>query len=56
MFCISMNPKHLNLIKKLGYLPVGLGENFFSEEWYTDKSGNNISKKNSYYGEYTFHY
>ena len=56
MFCISMNPNHLNLIKQLGYLPVGLGENKFSNEWYTDNSGDNISKKNPYYGEYTFHY
>ena len=51
-----MNPNHLNLIKQLGYLPVGLGENKFSNEWYTDNRGDNISKKNPYYGEYTFHY
>ena len=37
MFCISMNPNHLNLIKELGYIPVGLGENKFSNEWYRDK-------------------
>ena len=56
MFCLSMNPNHLQLIKKLNYEPVGLGNSSFSEEWMSDKSGTNISHKNSFYGEYTFHY
>lgn len=56
IFCITLNPAHLNLIKKIGYLPVGLGKEKFNTEWYLDKSENNISHKNPYYGEYTFHY
>ena len=56
MFSIALNPKLLNLIKKMNYIPVGLGENNFSNEWTQDNSLNNISKKNSFYGEYTFHY
>ena len=56
MFCISLNPKHLEIIKKLEYLAVGLGDKRFSKEWTQDKSEINISFKNKYYGEYTFHY
>jgi len=56
IFCLSLNPLHKNLIDKLGYTPVGLGSNIFSESWLSDKSENNISLKNPFYGEYTFHY
>ena len=56
MFCISLEPKHLKFIKSLNYIPVGVGEKNFSEEWMTDNKGKNISKKNKNYGEYTFHY
>jgi hypothetical protein len=56
MYCLSMNPNHLKMIKNLGYIPVGLGKNKFSKDWLTDKKLKNISKKNKYYGEYTFHY
>ena len=56
MFCITLNPNHLDIIRKLSYLPVGLGEKKFSSEWYKDISGDNISYKNPFYGEYTFHY
>jgi len=59
MFCLSLEPSHQNFIKELGYTPVGLGEKKFSNnnnEWFTDKSGTSISKKNKNYGEYTFHY
>ena len=56
IFCLSLNPLHKNLIDKLGYTPVGLGSNIFSESWLSDKSENNISLKNQFYGEYTFHY
>jgi len=44
------------MIKNLGYVPVGLGEKLFSNEWLSDKTDVNISIKNPYYGEYTFHY
>ena len=58
MFCITLEPSHHKFIKELGYIPVGLGEKFFLDknEWFTDKSGINISEKNKNYGEYTFHY
>jgi len=51
-----MKPSHLMLIKSLGYIPVGLGVEKFSKDWLSDKKLKNISKKNPYYGEYTFHY
>ena len=56
MFCISMEPNHYDFIKELGYMPVGLGEKNFNPNWMSDKSKDNISKKNKYYGEYTYHY
>ena len=56
MFCLSLEPNHYEFIKELGYIPVGLGEKQFNEDWFSDKSGINISKKNKYYGEYTYHY
>ena len=42
MYCISLNPSHLELIKKIDYVPVGLGGNQFNAEWLTDKSNENI--------------
>ena len=56
IFCITLNPSHLGLIKKIGYIPVGLGNKSFTNEWSQDKIGKNIAAKNPYYGEYTFHY
>ena len=56
MFCLTLEPSHYKFIKSLEYKPVGLGEKNFDENWFTDKSGENISKKNKNYGEYTFHY
>ena len=56
MFCLTLEPSHLNFIKNLNYIPVGLGNKNFSEEWMSDKSGKSISQKNRNYGEYTFHY
>ena len=56
IFCLSLNPDHLHLIKKLNYTPVGLGEAHFGDEWMQDKKGKNIANKNQNYGEYTFHY
>ncbi len=55
-FCLTLDPDHEELIKKLSYIPVGLGNKKFSKECFNDKEGQNISNKNSYYGEYTFHY
>jgi len=56
MFCLSLYPRHLSNLKNINYMPVGLGENNFSNEWIRDNNGQNISNKNKYYGEYTFHY
>ena len=56
MFCLTLEPNHYNFIKKLGYIPVGLGNKNFDNNWLSDKSGINISKKNKNYGEYTYHY
>ena len=56
MFCLTLEPSHYNFIKSLDYIPVGLGDKDFMGNWLTDKNGNNISNKNKYYGEYTFHY
>ena len=56
MYCLSISNKDLNTIQSLDYIPVGLGDDIFSNDWITDKTQNNISQKNKYYGEYTFHY
>ena len=56
MYCISIDNRIFNKISELGYIPVGLGDSHFSQEWITDKTGENISVKNKFYGEYTFHY
>ena len=55
MFCISLEPNHYNFIKNLGYIPVGLGDKDFNDDWFKDKLGINISRKNKNYGEYTYH-
>ena len=44
MFCLSLEPNHYEFIKKLEYIPVGLGQKNFNNNWFTDKSGKNISE------------
>ena len=56
IFCMCLHEHHLINIKKLNYTPVGLGKNNFSTNWLRDNTGDNISEKNPYYGEYTFYY
>lgn len=56
IFCMCLQSHHLQNIKDLGYTPVGLGNQDFSDEWIRDNTGENISYKNKYYGEYTFYY
>jgi len=56
LFCLCLNNHHLQNIKYLNYIPVGLGQNKFSDEWLTDDKGENISIKNPFYAEYSFHY
>jgi len=56
IYCMCLNEHHLTNLKKLKYIPVGLGSQNFSSEWIRDNNGKNISDKNPYYGEYTFYY
>lgn len=56
MFCLNLYDENLENIKKIKYIPVGLGKNKFRNSWVRDNNGENISEKNPYYGEYTFHY
>ena len=56
MYCLSIHDSLLNKIKQLEYTPVGLGEFKYSDGWLRDNTKENISFKNKYYGEYTFHY
>ena len=56
MYCITLKDEHFDKIKKFGYIPVGLGKNIRNKNFNTDTIGKNISEKNPFYGEYTFHY
>ena len=56
MFCLAIDNSVLNKINLLNYTPVGLGERKYSAKCLRDNTGENISYKNEYYGEYTFHY
>ena len=56
MYCLTIYNNHLDMIKKIGYIPVGLGDNIKSKDFFRDNKKINISKKNPYYGEYSFHY
>jgi hypothetical protein len=56
MYCVTIHDNHINLIKDLGYYPVGLGKEIKSREFIRDNTQINISDKNPFYGEYTFHY
>ena len=56
MYSLCLYERHYSIIKNLRYIPVGLGKNKFNKNWLRDNTGLNISKKNPFYGEYTFHY
>ena len=56
IYCLSTNYKNLKTIQELNYVPVGLKNENFSDEWLRDNTGLNISHKNPFYGEYTFYY
>ena len=43
MYCLSLYPNNLGIIKAIGYLPVGVGDNKFSKNWLSDKFKNDIS-------------
>ena len=53
MFCICLNDNLIDRVKRLKYIPVGVGPEKFSTEWLLDTTGENISNKNKFYGEYT---
>ena len=56
IYCMALNNENLNTIKSLNYIPVGLKNENFSNDWLRDNTKDNISNKNPYYGEYTFYY
>ena len=56
MYCLCLNNSIYNTVKNLGYMPVGLGLENFENYWLRDNTKENISIKNQFYGEYTFHY
>jgi hypothetical protein len=56
IFCLSIYNKNSKFFRELNYTPVGLGKSDYDKDWILDKSEVNISHKNCYYGEYTFHY
>tara|TARA_B100000767_G_C19732287_1_gene522270 strand:- start:499 stop:1308 length:810 start_codon:yes stop_codon:yes gene_type:complete len=56
MYCLSLNNEDYEKITMLGYNPVGLGKKYFDKNWLRDSEGENISHKNEFYGEYSFHY
>ena len=56
MYCICLHNGLYRTIQELGYIPVGLGKENFLDGWLRDNQGENISEKNKYYGEYSFHY
>jgi hypothetical protein len=56
MYCFSLANSNLDKIKKINYIPVGLGKGKFEKEWLRENTKDNISEKNSWYGENTFYY
>ncbi len=56
IYCLTLFNNHYEKILEKNYVPVGLGNEHFSDKWLTDKNKNSISNKNKFYGEYTFHY
>ena len=45
IYCMCLHEHHLANLKKLNYVPVGLGKNNFSSEWLRDNKDINISEK-----------
>lgn len=56
IYCLSLTDFDYDDVIKKNYILVGLGKKKFPQDWISDKGKNNISFKNPYYGEYTFHY
>ena len=47
-----MNSNHLNFIKELNYLPVGLGKDDFSKEFYRDNTKSNLILLLNYFKDF----
>ena len=45
IFCLCLENNLLSKVKKLDYVPVGLGKDNFSNEWLRDNTKINISEK-----------
>ena len=56
IYCLCIHDELLEKVNKLNYVPVALGDKNYQDGWLRDNIGKNISHKNKYYGEYTFHY
>ena len=56
IYCLTLSNSHYEKILEKNYIPVGLGNTNYADKWLTDKNIVNISDKNKFYGEYTFHY
>jgi hypothetical protein len=54
IYCFAS--EYFSYIDDLNYIPVGLGDRSFPNNWVRENTGKNISHKNSYYDMYTFHY
>ena len=54
IYCITHKP--LDYINKLGLIPFGVGLNDYPNGYLEEKKGTNISNKNKYYSETSFHY
>ena len=46
MYCLTLRNNDLDFIKKLDFIPVGLGKNISSKEFLRDNTQDNISNKN----------
>ena len=55
IFCICLNNELLDIVNRFNYIPVGLGEGNFSNQWIRDNT-KKYRHKNKYYGEHSFHY
>lgn len=56
IYCLCIHDELLEKVKKLNYIPVALGEKNYQEGWLRDNISKNITSKNRFYGEYSFHY
>ena len=54
IYCITHKP--LREIEKLGLIPAGVGTANFPSNYIIENTGENISHKNQYYSETSFHY